>query len=319
MISNFLRAAALPAVILAACTGAAWAQDKYPHSTVVMATHSSPGGGSDVFLREMAPHLSRIMGVNFVVKNIRGGAGAKAMAEIAAAKPDGSIFYATTPTFINTSLMSKPPKTYKDLEPLVNVFFDPEVIFTAADSRFASMADAFAHAKSGQGKWGASSPASLERQVMEQLKTLVGVNAIIATFDGGGDMMINVLNKTLDIGIGEVQELRAQLEAKKVRLLAVVGDRRLEQFPDVPTLKQQGADIAVLKFRGLAGPKGQPANVVAAWEKGIQALLADPQYKKIYLANNLQAGYMSHAEYARFIDSFGRDTEAFLKSTGVIK
>ena len=105
----------------------------------MLVTHSSPGGGSDVFLRTMAPHLSRIMGANFVVENMQGGSGARAMMTIARATPDGGMFYATTPTFIYTSLLSKPPASYTDLEPLVNIFFDPEVLYTAADSRFKTL------------------------------------------------------------------------------------------------------------------------------------------------------------------------------------
>ena len=300
-------------------TGTVAAQSKYPKDTVTLATHSSPGGGSDIFLREIAPYLTKALGVTVVVDNIQGGSGAKAMAEIAKAKPDGGLFYATTPTFIYTSLLSKPAATYRDLEPLVNVFYDPEVLYTAADGPFKSVKDVIEHARKGGGKWGAANPASLERQVMERLKALTGTKPAIATFEGGGDMMINVLNKTLDMGVGEVQELRSQLEAGKLRLLAVVGDQRLQQLPNLPTLKEQGIDLSVRKFRGLAGPKGTPKEVIAAWEAAIPKLLNDPAYKKLYTENNLQAGFMPHAEYVKFIAQFGKETESFLKESGVIK
>ena len=96
----------LAAVLVAAMAAAALpaAQARYPKTVVMLTTHSSPGGGSDVFLREMAPHLARIMGVRIVVDNLAGGSGAKAMAVLSKAKPDGGMFYATTPTFIYTSL-----------------------------------------------------------------------------------------------------------------------------------------------------------------------------------------------------------------------
>jgi tripartite-type tricarboxylate transporter receptor subunit TctC len=141
----------------------------------------------------------------------------------------------------------------------------------------------------------------------------------IATFEGGGDMLINVLNKTLDMGVGEVQEIRSQLDAGKVRLLAVMADERLPQFPDLKTAKEQGIDLSVRKFRGLAGPKGTPKEVIAAWEAAVPKLLEDPKYKKLYTDNNLQPGFIPHAEYVKFVDQFGKDTEAFLKESGVIK
>jgi len=298
---------------------AACAQNNQTKGVVTLVTHSSPGGGSDVFLREIVPHLSKIMRVTFVVENLQGGSGAKAMATVAKAKPDGGAFYATTPTFIYTSLLSKPAASYRDLEPLVNIFFDPEVLYTAADSSFTTLGDVIDHARKGGGRWGAANPASLERQVMERLKQKAGATPAIATFEGGGDMLINVLNHTLDMGIGELQEIRAHLEAGKVRLLAVAGDERLSQFPDLRTVKEQGIDLSVRKFRGLAGPKGTPPEVIAAWEVAIPKLLEDPEYKRLYSENGLQPGFIPHAEYVRFMDEFGKETEAFLKESGVIK
>lgn len=321
MTGRNLRAALVGAAAVAAVgmAVAAYAQVKYPQKLLTLVTHSSPGGGSDVFLREVAPFLSKIMGVDVAVENVRGGSGAKAMAALAKAPPDGAMFYATTPTFIYTSLLSKPAATYHDLEPLVNIFYDPEVIYTAADSPYKTLQDVIAKARKGGGKWGAANPASLERQVMERLKGLTKTKPAIATFEGGGDMLINVLNHTLDIGVGEVQEIRSQLEAGKVRLLGVVSDNRLTQFPELKTLKEQGINLSVRKFRGLAGPKGLPKNVIAAWETAVPKLLEDPTYKKLYTENNLQAGYIPHAEYVQFIDEFGKDTAAFLKESGVIK
>ena len=89
--------------LFAACT-----RGNESEPIVTLVTHSSPGGCSDVFLREMVPHLSRIMGTTFVVQNLQGGSGARAIAALAGARPDGRMFYATTPTFVYTSLLSRP-------------------------------------------------------------------------------------------------------------------------------------------------------------------------------------------------------------------
>jgi putative tricarboxylic transport membrane protein len=301
-------------------TGAALAQAaEYPHKVVTLVTHSSPGGGSDVFLREMSKHLGKYISATFIVENVQGGSGAKAIARVASAPADGSVFYATTPTYIYTSLLSKPANTYKDLEPLVNFFADSEVIYTRADGPFKTFADVIEHAKKTRGKWGAANPASLERQAAEQLKRAVGVNAAIVTHEGGGDMMLNVLNGTLDIGIGEIQELRSQLDAGKVRLLATFNPERIPEKPDVPTVKESGYDVALVKFRGLAGPKGLPENVTKIWDEAVQKVLADPQYKKTYATEVLVPNFIAHKDYPAFVNNFASTTEAFLKETGAIK
>ncbi len=291
----------------------------YPHKVVALVTHSSPGGGSDVFLREMTKHLSKYIGATFVVENVQGGSGARAVSKLATSKPDGSIFYATTPTYIYTSLMSKPTHSYRDLEALVNFFTDAEVVYTRADGPFKTMKDVIAHAKDKRGRWGVANPASLERQAAERLKTAAGVNAAVVSHEGGGDLMINVLNGTLDIGVGEIQELRSQLEGNKIRLLATFNADRLEGYPQVPTVKESGYDVVLKKFRGLAGPKGLPPEIIAIWEKAVPQLLADPAYRKVYGAESLVADFVPHAAYVKFIDEFGKASESFLKESGVLK
>ena len=290
----------------------------YPHKIVTLVTHSSPGAGSDVVLREMVKYLERYMAARFVIENDEGGSGAKAMARVAAAKPDGSMFYATTPTYILTSLLSTPSKNYRDLEPLVNFFTDSEVLYTSSSSPYKSLQDVIAHAKTARGRWGASNPASLERESAEQLKTAAKVNAAIVSHNGGGDMMINVLNGTLDMGVGEIDEIRAQLEGRKVRVLATFNSTRIPGFPAVPTVSELGYNVVVQKFRGLAGPKGLPPAIVKTWEEAARRVLADPEFKKSYSEENLVPNFVPHDQYGPFIMKFAADSTSFLKTTGVI-
>ncbi len=320
---SFARTLACAALALAllAQPQSADAQPKYPQSAVTLVTHSSPGGGSDVFLREMIKHLQPAMGVNFAVENVSGGSGAKAMAKMGSSPADGSIFYATTPTYIQTTLLSKPSVGYDALEPLVIVFMDPEVVYVRTESPFKTLKEAvdFAKKNPGKAKWGAANPASLERIALEKLKRSMQVDAAVATHEGGGQLMINVLNGTLDLGVGEIQEIRVQLDAGKVRILAALTDKRLDQFPNVSTAKEQGVNLTVTKFRGLAGPKGIPKDVAAAWETGIKKILASTAYKKEYEKENLIANFVGHAEAGKFTAAFAKEVEESLKSFGIIK
>jgi putative tricarboxylic transport membrane protein len=145
------------------------------------------------------------------------------------------------------------------------------------------------------------------------------VTPAIVSHEGGGDMMLNVLNGTLDIGIGEIQELRSQLEAGKITLLATFNPERIADKPDVPTVKELGYDVTLVKFRGLAGPKGIPEETAAIWDEAIKNLLADPEYKKAYSAEVLVPKLIAHKDYPAFINDFATETEAFLKATSAVK
>lgn len=309
--------------VIAICTSAlclpaaTLAQSDYPHDVVTLVTHSSPGGGSDVFLRELAGFLGDEMGVTFVVMNVRGGSGARAMARLANARADGSTLYATTPTYIYTSLLSRPASTFRDLEPVVNLFFDEEVIYTRADGPFGSLDDVIAAAREGRGRWGAANPASLERQALERLKVAAGVSPAIVTYEGGGELALNVLNGTLDIGVGEAIEIEAQIDAGQLEVLATFGSARSEHFPDAPTADELGYDVVVRKFRGFAAPKGLPPDVISAWERGVERLLENPAYRRVSAL--LSPAFMPHSEYGDFIEEFAADAEAYLRATGTIR
>ncbi|MFM1816288.1 MAG: hypothetical protein RLZ98_2983 [Pseudomonadota bacterium] len=319
---SWLKGLAIASVgVLGIAATTTQAQNKYPHSTVKLVTHSKAGGGTDVFLREMVKHLGPVMGVNFAVENVRGGSGAKAMAKLATSKPDGSLFYGTTPTYINTSLLSKPKYTYKDLQPVTNVFLDPQIVYVRAESPFKNLKDVLAAAKAKKNavKFGVTTPGSLDRQVMEKFKSLTGVDGPVVTHDGGGELLISVLNGTVDLGIGEIQELQSQLAAKKVRIITTYTKARLEQFPDVPTALEQGVDLVVNKFRGIAGPKGLSKEVLKAWEDGIRKVLEVPAFKKWYSESALVPYVLPADEYAKFMDEFAEDQRKFFVQYGITK
>jgi len=309
-----VTARGLAAVLALACAGAG-------AQSATLVTHSSPGGGGDLFLRTLAKHLGPKMGVDLVVENVRGGSGARAVARVAQAKPDGSVLYAATPTYIQTTLLSRPRHGYDSLEPVAILFFDPELIFARAGAPFRTLAEAIEHAKRSVGKarWGASNPASLERIAMERLNRLTNAGAIVVSHEGGGEQMIGVLNGSYDLGIGETMELRAQLQAKKLRLLAVLSAARIPSHPELPTAREQGIDLVLTKFRGLAGPRGLPPDVLQAWARGIQAVLADPAYRAEYLRDGLVPAYMGHAEARAYTAGYAAQVGAALREFGLVR
>jgi tripartite-type tricarboxylate transporter receptor subunit TctC len=293
----------------------------YPVSRVSLVTHSSPGGGTDVFLRELSKHLNTVMKTSISIENIRGGSGATAVAAVAKGAPDGSIFYGTTPTYIQTTLLSKPPVGYTGLDPIVIVFLDPELIYVRADSPYKNLTDVitFAKANPGKSRWGASNPASLERIAMERLARAAGVKVPIVSHEGGADQMIGVLNGTYAIGIGEMQELQGQLEAGKIRLIATLSENRLQGLPQLATAKEQGFNVVVRKFRGIAGPHGVPDNVAKAWEVAVRKVLEIPAYKTEYMQQNLTPTVMGREEARKFTAEVVAETIESFKELGLVK
>jgi len=307
---------AIVGAITALSIGAVPAMAEYPVSTVRLITHSSPGGGTDVFLRKIATTLGPIMDVNFVVENVTGGGGAKAMAEVAAAPKDGSVFYGSTPSYIITSLLSKPEVGYDQLDPIVNMFYDPQTVFVKSDSPYQNLQDIIKDAQASPGAVVAavSTPSSLDRQVMEEFQAITDTQLVTLTHDGGGDVLMSVLNGTAAVGIGEIAEMRGQLDADAMRVIATYTEERVPGFDDVPTAQEQGVDLVVAKFRGIVGPKDLPPEVITAWEEGVQEMMADPEFREWYEQEGVQYGYLGHDDANAAREEFvASQTEFFEK------
>lgn len=315
--NRFIKLFCAAALLSAAIVNPVFAD--YPVQTVRLVTHSSPGGGMDVFLRKIGQHLGPIMGVHFVVESVTGSGGAAAMAAVANGPKDGSVFYGSTPTHIITSLLSKPSVTYEDMEPIVNLFSDPQTVYVLADSPYQTLSDIVEDAKKNPSSIvvSVSTPGSLDRQVMEEFQGLTDTSMIVLTHDGGGDALLSVLNGTASVGLSEIAELRGQMEAGKVRIIATYTDERVPGIGNVPTAKEQGYDLVVSKFRGIAGAKGLSQDIVAAWEDGVSKLMEDEEFRAWYESEGIQNAYQTQAEAAAEREKFTVSLQEFFEKYGI--
>ncbi|MGQ0571064.1 MAG: tripartite tricarboxylate transporter substrate binding protein [Armatimonadota bacterium] len=258
-------------------------QGTYPTKPVTLVTHSTVGAGGDIFLRNLAKNLEGIVTVPMVIENRRGGASATAVSYVATSTTDGYVMYGSTPTMLQTPMLTKTQHTYLDLGPVVNVFFDPMILYVKADSAWKSLPDIVAAAKArpGQIRFGAATPGSVEHMIAHQVQKVAKVQVQPVTFEGGGDLLLAVLGGHVDLGIGEYAEVASQVEARQVRVINSFTEKRLPKSA-IPTATEQGVNIVVTKFRGLLGPKGMDPTAVAFWEQTVKQVLDKPAYKQYY-------------------------------------
>lgn len=318
---RYARRALAAALMTALVVGtAALAQGPYPSKPITLVTHSSVGAGGDIFLRNLAKHLEGIVTVPIVVENRRGGASATAVTYVATSPTDGYVLYGSTPTMLQTPMLTKTQHTYLDLQPVVNVFFDPMILYVKADSPWKTLSDivAAARARPGQIRFGAATPGSVEHMIAHQIQKVAKIAVQPVTFEGGGDLLLAVLGGHVDLGVGEYAEVAAQVEARQVRVVASFTRDRLPRST-IPTATEQGTPIVVTKFRGLLGPKGMDPQAVAYWERAVKQVLEKPAYKQYYESVYLLAGYMDHRQYRAYLDMMNQTLRRYLKEIGVLK
>ena len=132
--------------------------------------------------------------------------------------------------------------------------------------------------------------------------------------------MVALLGGNLDMFYPNPGEALAQLEAKKVRILAVASEKRLEAAPDIATLRELGINAAFQQVRSIAAPKDLPAEAVRYYE-GLFRKLADSKvWKEKYIKENMLTwDYKTSAETARLWESNNQSCERIMKEMGVIK
>jgi tripartite-type tricarboxylate transporter receptor subunit TctC len=269
----------------------------------------------------MVKYLEPIAGTSLVVENKTGGGGAPALNYVVTARPDGYLLLGVTPTYLQTPLLGKTVRSYKDTTAVTNVFFDPMILYVRAESPYKSAKDLIEDAKKNPGKqrWGGATPGSVEHMIGHQVQKVAKINVVPVTFEGGGDLLVAVLGGHVDLGIGEPGEVMGQYDAKKIRILANFTGGRLAQLPDVPSMKEVGYDIVVEKFRGIVGPKNLPAEVLSYWSEKIQQVLKNPDYKKYYESVNLLPAFMDSKAYTDYVTKKNAELAAYLKEIGLYK
>ena len=276
------------------------------NQVVTLITHSSPGGGSDVFLRSMAPHLSRIMQETMIVENVEGGSGAKAMAQLARSKPDGSELYATTPTFIYTSLLSKPAASYHDLEPLVNIFYDPEVLFTAADSPYKTVKDVVAAAKANPGKmtYASGGIGGTHHMSAALFSATAGIDMIHVPYKSGSAGATDLMGGQVDMMFEQMYAAMPSIKGGKLRALAITSKTRSPLLPDLPTMAESGYPaVEVQNWQGLVGPKGLPPDIVKYLNGVANKALQDPDVKEKILSQGNELGGGTPEDFVALVKS----------------
>lgn len=296
------------------------AEATYPSRPITFITHSSPGGGGDVFLRELTKHLEGLVPVPMVVENRSGGGSAAAVSHVATSRPDGYLLYGATPTTLATPIITRTRHSFLDLEPIANVFFDPLVPYVRSDSPWETLPELIeaARARPGEIRWGVAAPGAVEHMIAFDVQKVAGIQVQPVTFEGGGDLAVAVLGGHVDVGVGEFGELTSLIGSGRIRALASFTAERLAGT-DLPTAQELGLDVVKEKFRGLLGPRGIPPEVIHYWEGIVQRVLQDEGYRERYQAIHLVPAYMGHEEFGRYLGQSDGSLRSYMRELGILQ
>ena len=280
VLGSVLTAAALTGGLMAPVQAA---QDR----PLVLVVPYPPGGSTDILARIMQPKLSAELGGRPVVVENRAGAASQiATAHVARSEPDGNTLLVSFDNHaINPAVKPKLPyDTFKDFVSISQTVRFPLVIganpkvpgknlaeFLAAAAK--EPANKFNYASTGVG--------SLNHLAPEELKQRSKVELLHVPYGGGGPAIQAVVGGQADMTWLSYAALRGQIQGGKIKPLAVAGEKRLAEMPDVPTVAESGfPGLEAYSWSGMFAPAGTPPEVVKKLTAAFQATLKDPEVSR---------------------------------------
>jgi tripartite-type tricarboxylate transporter receptor subunit TctC len=300
------------------------AQTKYPTRPISFICPWGAGGGTDQVARMLAVLLEKDLGQPVTVVNRTGGSGAVGHTAGATAAPDGYTMTIVTVEITMMHWMGLAKVNYKDFKPVALLNFDPSGVNVRVDAPWKTLKELLDYAKANPGKLKATGTGKggiwdLARAGM--LKTAgISIDAIPwVPSEGAAPGLAELVAGGIQVVTCSLPEARSMIEAKRVRALAIMGDKRADLFPDVPTLRELGISWSMGAWRGVGVPKDTPDDVVKVLEKSLEKAVASAEFKNFMVKNGFGIMWKPAVEYDKFMADGDREMGAIMKEVGLVK
>jgi tripartite-type tricarboxylate transporter receptor subunit TctC len=289
-----------------ALAGGAAAQE-FPARPVELMVAFPAGGSTDVGARIVAAIAEKQLGQPMIVVNKGGAGGQVGWTDMARRKPDGYfIGYLNLPA-TNTVILDPERKAIFGPDafvPIINQVLDPGIIWVRADSPYKSLKDLVEAAKKSPNTIRTATTGILSDDHLAILmleEAAPGAIFRIVHLEGGAAQLKEVMGGNVDVAFDNVGTIAPRVRSGEIRALAVLDPERSKFVPDVPTSKELGYPTVVSNStRGIAGPKGIPAPVVAKLAAVLKKAMEDPDHIAKLEAAGLAVKIMVGPEYERY-------------------
>lgn len=297
----------------------------YPERPVKIVVANTPGGPSDIVGRITAAALQQSTGKTFIIENIGGAGGNIGMGNAARSEPDGyTILLATNAYSINASLYNKTP--YDALHDFVGVSelaTSPNTFVVRSELPAKTIKEFIALAKAEPDKFNvATPPIGTSPQIQaEVLKLRAGLPKLTGiVYKGGGDAIQSLISSTTQLSSGSLPPAAPHIKAGLLRCLAVTGETRWPDLPNVPTMEEEGfKDFVFATDTVLLAPAKTPPDIVKWLEAETLKVLSTPEMKAKLFKSGFQVRPKgADAAWARVTKEIGM-FKAIIEQAGIQK
>ena len=290
-----------------------WAQEaEYPNKPIELVVPAAAGGGTDAVSRAFSEAVKKYLNQPVTVNDKPGASGAIGMGDMINSKPDGYKLCMVIVEITILPALGLTKYTYEDFIPIAQLNADPAAITVKADAPWNTIEEFLSEAQKSPGniKMGNAGNGSIWHLAHASLEDKVGVKFNPIPFQGAAPAVVALLGGHIDAVSVSPGEVSAQVAAGKLKTLAVMSDQRVKGFEKVPTLKERKIDLSIGAWRGLAAPKGTPANVIATLRTAAKGAASEPMFKDSLDKLNLGLVYNDADGFKQLMQ---RDSEMFKK------
>ena len=301
------------------------AQSDYPNRPITLVVPWGAGGGTDATARIVGTLLEKELGQPVNVVNRTGGNGVVGHSAIASGAPDG---YTLGMITVEISMMHWAGLTQlspKDYTPIALLNIDPAGVTVRADAPYKTLDDLIKAVRANPGKFKASGTGQggiWHLALAGMLKDLKLENSAVpwVPSNGAAPAMNDLAAGGIEMVTCSLPEARALIDAGKARPLAVMASQPSALYPNVPTLKAAtGSDWSIGAWRGIAGPKGLPADVQAKLGAALKKIYDSKDYQGFMASRGFGVIYADSKGFEQFLAKGDADMGNVMKSLGLAK
>ncbi len=323
MKASFLRVLAAALLAVSAFVPSAFAA--YPERPITMIVPWGAGGGTDATARIIGALLEKELGQPVTVVNRIGGSGVVGHAAIAQAAPDGYTIGMVTVEIGMMHWQGLTELTGTSYTPIGLVNADAAGLQVRADAPYKDAKELVAAIKANPGKFKASGTGQggiwhLAIAGMLQDLKVDPASAPWVPSQGAAPGLQDLVAGGVEIAPCSLPEARSLIDAGKVKSLAVMADKRAPLYPNVPTLKEAtGSNWTMAAWRGIAAPKGIPAEARDKLVVAIQKIVAGKEYNEFMTQRGFGVIYATPDDFVKFMAKSDADLGATMKAVGIVK
>jgi tripartite-type tricarboxylate transporter receptor subunit TctC len=309
-------------VAAALCASATAGAQSYPARPIRLVVPTSPGGGTDITARIIAPRLSDLLGQQVFVENRAGGGTIIGNELVARAAPNGytllmGISSLTSIPFLYTKV---PYDLLKDLAPVSQVVTVPHLLVShpSLPARTVKELIAFARPRPGQINYGAGSAGSNPHLAMELFLFTTGLKMVHVPFKGQGPALTDLLGGHTMLMMANVLSALPHAKAGRMRAYGVSSARRTTVAPEIPTIAEAGvAGYEVVQWFGVLAPAATPRDVVVKLHETVARVLQDPAVRERFKSDGADPVGNTPEAFAAVIQGDLKKWSRVIRETGI--